>query len=98
MYIVPISISGLQNPTKIRLEDFENRTIDTLTPDSKISRISDKLIPRKFFPKHDDVKIEAIKEKFNKLIPNYEIKTEIEDDNIDTIMKNAEKRFNKEGV
>lgn len=98
LYIVPISISGLQNPTKIRLEDFENRTIDTLTPDSKISRISDKLIPRKFFPKHDDVKIEAIKEKFNKLIPNYEIKTEIEDDNIDTIMKNAEKRFNKEGV
>lgn len=98
LYIVPITILSLQNPTKIKLGDFENRTVDTLGQNSRISRIADKLLPRRFYPKYDDSKIEDIKEKFNKIIPNYEIRSAKEEDNLESIMESATRRFDREGV
>ena len=98
LYVIPITIGALKNPTKIIVEDFENRTTDKLVNQSKISRIADKLLPRKFHNKYDDSKIEKIKEKFNKIVPTYELKTEKEDETFEGIMEKAEKRFEKEGV
>ena len=98
LYTIPITINSLQNPNRIILGDFENRTSDTLTPRGRISRIADKLLPRKFYPKYDNAKIENIKEKFNKLIPNYEIRTDVEDESVGSIMNKAQKKFESKGI
>lgn len=97
LYIVPIAITSLKNPNRISLEEFKNRSASSNNI-NRISSIADKLLPRKFYPKHDNVKIEAIKEKFNKLIPNYEIRTDVEDESFETIMSRSQRRFDQKGI
>ena len=98
LYIIPIVLSELENPTKLTVDEFENRSTDTLMHESKISRIADKILPRKFYSKYDETSINEIKEKMNKIVPSYELRTEESDDSVENIMEKATKRFEKEGI
>lgn len=98
LYIIPIKITSNQNPNGIYDEDFENRTINKLSNTSSISLYAEKLVPRKFFPKHDGETVNKINELFNSLIPNYELRTESDLETFDEVLEKAKRRFDKEGV
>lgn len=99
LYIIPLIVQSLENPNTVSVDDFQNRTNDPmagLKTTGWISVIAEKLIPRRIITKYDPARAEKLKESLNTIISDsYEIKTELEENDVDTIIKNAEKRFEK---
>lgn len=99
LYVIPLVIQSLGNPSTVSLDDFQNRTNDPtagLKNTGWISAIADKLIPRRIITKFDPARVEKLKNSLNTLISEaYEIRTELEDSSVEEIMRNAEKRYEK---
>ncbi len=102
LYIIPIEFEELQNYTKLTGGKPQNRTTfgkSGSQSGGQISSIAEILIPRQVKTKHDPIKISQFKENLNLLLfPDYKIKTEIEDNDLELLMQNAKRRFEETRV
>ena len=64
----------------------------------KITEAANFIIPKEIFVTYDPQREEELKNELHTLLPNYEIKTDFEDTNVDAIMTNAKKRYEKEKI
>lgn len=101
LYVIPVFMSTLANPNNLHLEELEDRKValgSGLRIDGDIDKKANRLIKKGVFVDYDPDRINGIKNDLNHLIPNFEVKTNLEDINIDDVMLNAKKRFDREGV
>lgn len=102
LYTIPIWISDVGDPNAVFLEKMKNRKSESkngLNEGQKLTRISNKLMPRKVIGDFDPERETRLKEYLAKLIdPEYKIETGIEDYDVDKIMENARKRYEREKV
>lgn len=99
LYVIPISVPRLKDPTAVNVGDFEARTNNQhtgLRQNGYINIVSDKLIPRKIFAEYDFERITKLKARLGQVIDEaYEIRTEVDENNTDAIVKKAAKNFEK---
>jgi hypothetical protein len=79
---------------------FRNRNTENksgLQSDGYISNLANKLIPKMIHVDYDPQRIENFKTNLNILLPNYEIKTHLDDLDVEGIMKHAEERYKRDG-
>ena len=97
LYVLPLHITSLKNPSAVRFSGKETRTADVksgVVEGNKISTIADKLLPRKIFPKLDLTRVDKMRNRLNQVIGSeYEIRTEFEDNNVDLIVASAERAY-----
>lgn len=97
LYVLPLHITSLKNPSAVQFSKKETRTADVesgVVEGNKISTIADKLLPRKIFPKLDLTRVDKLKNRLNQVIGSeYEIRTEFEDNNVDLIVASAERAY-----
>ena len=89
------------NPAAVNTQTFINRKSEGrsgLNDGGKLTRQANVIIPRRIFGDYDPKRIEILKDDLNALIPDYVVKTGIEDYDVDKIMENARKRYEKEKV
>lgn len=102
LYIIPIEFRDLKDINTLNFSGIQQRTgisKSGLAPNGQISHIAEILLPRKIKPLYNPNKIKEFKDNLNNLFfPDYKIRTEIEDNDLDLIMENAKKRFEKTGV
>lgn len=102
LYIIPIEFGKLGDITTLKFGTPINRTtqgVSGLEKYRQISSIAEILLPRKIKPEYDPNKIAALKDSLNKLLfPDYRVKTEWEDNDLELLMKNSRERFEKTGV
>lgn len=101
LYVIPIWISSLGDPSGIHVQDFVNRKTESrsgLNTGDKLTRWANKILPAKVFPGYDPGREEVMKDQLAQLIPNYVIETGIEDYDVDKIVANAKKRYEKDKV
>lgn len=100
--VIPIQLGQLGNPNTLYFEEsgIHNRRAESkeLHETGEISRIADFLVKRAVIVDYDPKRLEKFRADLHELIPNFEIKTGIEDTDLDNIMKTAEKRFSIEKV
>jgi len=83
------------------IQDFVNRKSTSksgLNDAGRITHQANLILPRKVFVDYDPDRIEVLKDDLSKLIPDYTVKTGVEDYNVDDIMASARKRYDREKV
>lgn len=102
LYVLPIIVKAKGNPNGIFFTDgaINRKTTSAsgLNDAGRITAQANLLIPRRVFGTYDPVRMEKITNQLHALIPNYEIKTGIDDLDVDKIIENARNRFKREGV
>lgn len=101
LYTIPIYVPTLGDPNAMHLEGFINRKSESgsgLNTAGKIYEAANYIIPKGIFSTYDPQREAELKSELNALLPNYEVKTDFEDTDIDAIMANARKRYEKEKV
>ena len=93
LYVIPISVPRLKDPTAANVGDFEARTNNQhtgLRQNGYINIVSDKLIPRKIFAEYDFERITKLRARLGQVIDEaYEIRTEVDENNTDAIVKKS---------
>jgi len=69
-----------------------------LNDTGSITVAANKIIPRAVIADYDPERMDILTDQLHKLIPNYEVKTGIEDYDVDSIIEAARKRYDKEKV
>lgn len=102
LYTIPIYMPALGDPNTIHLENTVNRITENnsgLGSVGAITLAANKLLPRQVIVDYDPARELRLKNMLNTLMEengeNYEVKTNFEDSNVDTIMKHARERFEK---
>lgn len=101
LYVIPVFMPTLGNPSALYLQKFVNRKSERgsgLNSDGELDRKANILIKKGVFVDYDPTRIGTMKNDLNKLIPDFEVRTNFEDINVDKIMEAAKKRHAKEGV
>lgn len=101
LYAIPIYMPTLGNPNTVYLEDFANRISESksgLGPVGRITERANQLLPRKVVVAYDPDREKRILNKLHTLLDNYKIETGIEDYDVDKIIENAKKRYEKEKI
>ncbi len=82
------------------VDQFSNRNAlknSGLNSIGGISERANKILPRKVITDYDPDRIEKLKDKLNILLNGYTIQTDIEDYDIEKIINNARKGYEKNG-
>lgn len=101
LYVIPIELPVFEDPSRIFLGKIRNRKAENsleLGDIGNITRIANKLIPRKFIATYDPDREDTFKKDLIQLLPNYEIKANFNDTDFSKIMKAAEKVYERDGV
>lgn len=101
LYVIPIYMNGLGNPNNVAVEDFSNRTgmqKSGLNEKGRIYERANAILPRKVVVDYNPEREGKLKEKLNDLLPSYTIQTDVEDYDVERIMKSARKRFEEKGT
>lgn len=100
LYVIPIWVNNLGDPNAMTVDQFSNRNAlknSGLNSIGGISEKANKILPRKVITDYDPDRIKKLKDKLNMLLNGYTIQTDIEDYDIEKIINNARKGYEKNG-
>lgn len=100
LYILPIIIENPSKLDQVRIGNLELRSTDRhsgLRNNDKKTQIADVLFTRKIAPKYNPVDMSDLNNVLTELIPDYEFRSEVVNDDFDWIMQQANKKFELSG-
>ena len=102
LYTIPIYMPTLGNPHNVYLEEFVNRKSESgsgLNDSGRLTTVANTIMPRKIIVDYDPEREGIIKNDLNQLIGgDYKVKTNFDDADVDKIMENARKRYDRDKI